>query len=56
MRWEEGWWVVVTVDHDNEDEETLWCQSCDAMAVQAGTHEWLMGDEADYQMFKTHVY
>lgn len=56
MRWEEGWWEVVTVDHDNDDEETYWCRSPNVEAVQAGEHEWLMGDEADYQTFKTHVY
>ena len=56
MRWEEGWWEVVTVDHDNDDEETFWCRSPNVEAVQAGEHEWLMGNEADYQAFKTHVY
>ncbi len=56
MRWEEVCWVVVTVDHNNDDEETYWCQSPDVEAVQAGEHEWLMGDEGIYQSFKTYVY
>ena len=57
MRWEEGWWEVVTVDHDDDDAETLWCRSPDILAVQAGSHEWCMGDVgSEYMTFKTTVY
>ena len=55
MRWEEGSWEVVTVDHDNDDKETFWCRSYDVEAVQAGEHEWLMGNEGIDQLFPTHV-
>ena len=57
MRWEEGWWEVVTVDHDDDDAETLWRRSPAILAAQAGSHEWCMGDVgSEYMTFKTTVY